>query len=263
MSAAEAPLIRLYPDRPSAARAAARRAAQVIREAIADRGEARIVAATGASQIEFVEALVAAPDLDWSKVEMFHLDEYVGLSIDHPASFRRYLLDRLIKPTGISRYHLLDGETDPAATAAAVGAALQSGPIDVCFAGIGENGHVAFNDPPANFESPEPYLVVDLDEGCRRQQLGEGWFPTLDDVPKQAITLSPQQLLRISQVITLVPDTRKAAAAKLCLEGPICPEAPASILRRHPGNHFYFDEGGASQLSPAYRAAHVVPGEAE
>lgn len=210
--------------------------------------------------MEFVAALVAAPDIDWTKVEMFHLDEYVGLSIDHPASFRRYLLDRLIKPTGITRYHLLDGESDPDETARRVGAELQSAPIDVAFAGIGENGHVAFNDPPANFDAEEPYLVVDLDEGCRRQQLGEGWFPTLEAVPQRAITMSPQQLLRINQVITLVPDERKAAAAQRCLEGPISPDAPASILRRHPGNHFYFDEGGASRLSPAYRAAHVVAG---
>ncbi len=256
-----APLIRLYADRPTAARAAARHAAQVIRAAIAARGEARIIAATGASQIEFVEALVTAPDIAWTQVEMFHLDEYVGLPIEHPASFRRYLIDRLVTPTGITRYHLLDGETDPAATAASVGAALQSGPIDVAFAGIGENGHVAFNDPPADFDSTAPYLVVELDEGCRRQQLGEGWFTTLDDVPTHAITLSVQQLLCVETVITLVPDARKAAAAHRCLEGPIAPEAPASILRRHPGNHFYFDEAGASMLSPEFRAKHVIRGE--
>ncbi len=250
--------IHLHSDRRAAARAAAAHAARLIREAIAARGEARIIAATGASQIEFVETLVSEPDIDWTRVEMFHLDEYVGLPISHPASFRRYLLDRLIKPTGIVRYHLLDGETDPEATAAQVGAKLQSGPIDVVFAGIGENGHVAFNDPPADFTSTAPYLVVELDEGCRRQQLGEGWFPTLDDVPRRAITLSVQQLLKTKAVITLVPDTRKAAAAKLCLEGPISPEAPASILRRHPGNHFYFDEAAASLFSPEFRAAHIV-----
>lgn len=251
------PLLRIYPDRPTAAAAAAHHAATLIRTAIAQRGDARIIAATGASQIEFVAALVAAPDLDWSRVEMYHLDEYVGLSIDHPASFRRYLLDRLIEPTGITRYHLLDGETDPAATCREVGASLQSAPIDVAFAGIGENGHVAFNDPPADFTTTAPYLVVDLDEGCRRQQLGEGWFPTLDDVPHQAITLSVQQLLRVNQVITLVPDARKAAAARACLEGPVGPEAPASILRQHPGNHFYFDREAAALLSPAFLAHHA------
>lgn len=252
------PTIRVYPDRPTAAAAAAKHAASLIRDAIDERGEARIIAATGASQIEFVDTITKAPDLDWSKVEMFHLDEYVALSMDHPASFRRYLLERLIKPAGIQRYHLLDGEGNPQETCRVVGAALQSGPIDVTFAGIGENGHIAFNDPPADFETTDPYLVVDLDEACRRQQLGEGWFPTFEDVPKQAITLSAQQLLKSKAVITLVPDIRKAAAAKACLEGPISPAAPASILRQHPGNHFYFEEGATSKLSAEYRSAHVI-----
>lgn len=251
------PLIRIYPDRPAASVAAAAHAATLLRDAIAIRGEARIIAATGASQIDFVTALVTAPGIDWIKVTMYHLDEYVGLSIDHPASFRRYLLDRLIKPTGIQRYHLLDGETDPASVCREVGASLQAGPIDVAFAGIGENGHVAFNDPPADFETEAPYLVVDLDEACRRQQWGEGWFPTLEDVPRQAITLSVQQLMKVNQVITVVPDERKAAAAKACLEGPVSPEAPASILRNHPGNHFYFDRAAASLLSPEFVAAHA------
>ncbi|MCF3649414.1 glucosamine-6-phosphate deaminase [Synoicihabitans lomoniglobus] len=252
------PPLRIYPDRPSAAAAAADHAARIIKDAIAQRGEARIIAATGASQIEFVEALVGTAGIDWSRVEMFHLDEYIGLSIEHPASFRRYLLERLIRPTGITRYHLLDGESDPAETCATVGRDLQSGPIDVVFAGIGENGHVAFNDPPANFTAEAPYLIVELDDACRRQQFSEGWFPTFDDVPRQAITLSVQQLLKTNAVITLVPDTRKAAAAARCLEGPISPDAPASILRQHPGNHFYFDEAGASELSDAFRAAHVL-----
>lgn len=251
--------IRIYPDRPQAAAAAAAHAAQIIRDAIAAHGEARIIAATGASQIEFVDALVKAPDLDWAKVEMYHLDEYIGIDIEHPASFRRYLLDRLIIPAGIQRYHLLDGEADPQQTCDDVGASLAAKPIDVAFAGIGENGHIAFNDPPADFEATDPYLVVDLDDACRNQQLGEGWFPTFDDVPRQAITLSAQQLLKAKAVITLVPDERKAAATQRCLEGPISPEAPASILRRHPGNHFYLDEGGASQLSAEFKAQHVIP----
>ncbi len=252
------PAIRVYSDRPKTAAAAAEHAAAIIREAIQERGDARIIAATGASQLEFVDAITKAPGLDWSKVEMFHLDEYVALPIDHPASFRRYLLDRLITPTGIQRYHLLDGEGDPRETCRVVGEALQGGPIDVAFAGIGENGHIAFNDPPADFETEAPYFVVELDEVCRRQQLGEGWFPTFDDVPTHAITLSAQQLLKAKAVITLVPDVRKAAAAKACLECPISPDAPASILRRHQGNHFYFDEGAASLLSPEYRDAHVI-----
>ena len=252
------PIIKLYPDRLAASKAAADHAALLIRQAIQTKGHARIIAATGASQLDFIAALIEAPDIAWDQVEMFHLDEYVGMTMDHSASFRRFLLDRLIVPTGITNYHLLDGETDPATSCRTVGAALQSGPIDVVFAGIGENGHIAFNDPPADFTSTDPYLVVDLDEACRRQQLGEGWFPTLDDVPKQAMTLSVQQLLKADNVITLVPDTRKAAAAKKCLEGPISPDAPASILRQHPGNHFYFDRDAASLLSAEYRARHVL-----
>ncbi len=217
------PLIRLYPNRAAASQAAATHAAQIIRDAIVARGTARVIGATGASQLDFIAALISAPDLDWEKVELFHLDEYIGLSIDHPASFRRFLLDRIITPTGIKTYHLLDGETDPAESCRVIGAKLQSAPVDVVFAGIGENGHIAFNDPPADFTSPDPYLIVDLDEACRRQQLGEGWFPTLDAVPKRAMTLSVQQLLKANAVITVVPDLRKAAAARRCLEGPIVP----------------------------------------
>ena len=252
------PILKVYPNKKLASAAAAKHAAQIICDAIDAKGHARIIAATGASQLDFIAALIAIKDIDWSKVEMFHLDEYVGMPISHSASFRRFLLDRLIAPTGITKYHLLDGETDPAATCNTVGAALQSAPIDVVFAGIGENGHIAFNDPPADFTSRDAYLVVDLDEGCRRQQLGEGWFPTLEDVPKQAMTLSVQQFLQAENVITVVPDERKADAAKKCLEGPINPNAPASILRRHPGNHFYFDQAAASKLSAEYRASHVV-----
>lgn len=252
------PILKVYPDRKAASTAAAKHAAQIICDAIDTKGHARIIAATGASQLDFIAALLANEEIDWAKVEMFHLDEYVGMSIDHSASFRRFLIDRLIKPAGIIKYHLLDGETDPAESCRTVGAALQSGPIDVVFAGIGENGHIAFNDPPANFTSHDPYLVVDLDEACRQQQLGEGWFPTLADVPKQAMTLSVQQFLQAENVITVVPDTRKAAAVKKCLEGPISPEAPASILRRHPGNHFYMDQDATSLLSAEYRERYVV-----
>lgn len=252
------PTVKVYPDRVAASTAAAQHAAQIICDAIATKGHARIIAATGASQLDFIAAIIANKAIDWAKVEMFHLDEYVGMSIDHSASFRRFLLDRLIKPAGIIKYHLLDGETDPTESCRTIGAALQSGPIDVVFAGIGENGHIAFNDPPADFTSSDAYLVVDLDEGCRRQQLGEGWFPTLEDVPKQAMTLSVQQFLQADNVITLVPDTRKAAAVKKCLEGPVSPDAPASILRRHPGNHFYMDQAATSLLSPEYRQQHVI-----
>jgi glucosamine-6-phosphate deaminase len=180
---------------------------------------------------------------------MFHLDEYVGMSIAHPASFRKYLLERFIQPTGISSYHLLDGEADLNEVCSQANAAIAAGPIDVAFVGIGENGHLAFNDPPADFAIETPYIIVNLDEACRRQQFGEGWFPTLEDVPKQAISMSIQQILKSSEIICVVPDARKAQAVKACLEGEISPMAPASILRTHPNTTVYLDRESAALLS--------------
>src|SRR5262245_34738417 len=178
-------ILRVFPDKPSLGAAAAADAALRIRRAIAARGRARIVAATGTSQLEFLDALTRADGIDWKAVEMFHLDEYVGLPGAHPASFRRYLTERLIDRTGIATCHLLDGEDDPAAVCRRAAAAIAEAPVDVAFVGIGENGHLAFNDPPADFATKEPYVVVRLDEACRRQQTGEGWFATLADVPRQ------------------------------------------------------------------------------
>jgi len=204
--------------------------------------------ATGASQFEFLEALTSRPDIDWSRVEMFHLDEYIGLPADHPASFRRFLLERLIRPAGITRYHLLDGEADPAEVCARVGRALQSAPIDCAFIGIGENGHLAFNDPPADFSTDEPYIVVELDAACRQQQVGEGWFPSIADVPSRAITVSIQGLLDSREIICIVPDARKAQAVQRCLEGPVTPDAPASVLQTHPDTTVYLDSASAALL---------------
>jgi glucosamine-6-phosphate deaminase len=230
--------------------AAAEQAAQAITRAIAQRGRARILAATGASQFEFLDALTSRSDIDWTRVEMFHLDEYIGLAERHPASFRKYLRERLIAPTGMTRHHLLDGERDPAEVCREVGAAIREAPIDVAFVGIGENGHLAFNDPPADFETTEPYLVVRLDEACRRQQVGEGWFLSLEDVPERAISISVRQILAANEVICVVPDARKAEAVKACLEGPVSPDAPASILQTHPDTTVYLDTESASLLSP-------------
>jgi len=242
--------VRVFSDKAALSREAAAHAARLIRRAIAERGAARILVATGESQIAFLDALAAWPGLEWPKVEMFHLDEYIGLPADHPASFRRYLTDRLIRRTGIVRFHLLDGESDPAAECERVGTLLAAAPVDVAFAGIGENGHVAFNDPPADFKTEAPYLVVRLDEACRRQQVGEGWFRTLEDVPERAISISVRQLLKARAIISVVPDVRKAAAVARCLEGPIGPDAPASILRTHPDVTIYLDVEAASLLSP-------------
>jgi glucosamine-6-phosphate deaminase len=241
--------IEVFPDAQSLARAAAGEAAERIRAAITGRGRARIIAATGMSQIGFLEALVRAPDVDWSRVEMFHLDEYVGLPADHPASFRRYLVERLVRPAGIRRFHLIDGEGDPADVCSKLGRAISDAPVDVAFVGIGENGHLAFNDPPADFHATDPYLVVRLDEACRRQQVGEGWFKTIDDVPTQAITMSIPQILKSRAIVAVVPEARKAEAVRRCFEGDISPLAPASALRRHADTSVFLDVDSAALLT--------------
>jgi glucosamine-6-phosphate deaminase len=248
-------IVRVFEDKSSLGRAAAEQAATAIRHAIDERELARIIAATGTSQIEFLDALTRADNIDWKRVEMFHLDEYVGLSITHPASFRKYLLERLIHKTGMDQYHLLEGNGDPREVARCVGELLRAAPVDVAFAGIGENGHLAFNDPPADFETEEPYLVVTLDEACRRQQVGEGWFASISEVPRQAISMSVRQILKAREIIAVVPDPRKAPAVKLCFEGEISPVAPASILRMHPAATVYLDRESASSLSAATLAA--------
>src|SRR5271170_3051245 len=181
--------IKVFRDRVSSGQAAAEQAATAIRRSIRDRGNARIVAATAASQFEFLDALTKASGIDWSRVEVFHLDEYIGLPVTHPGSFRRMLLDQLVNKTGISHYHLLDGDAaDPLEVVNRVGKQLASEPVDIAFLGIGENGHIAFNDPPADFKTEEPYIIVNLDEVCRKQQVGEAWFADISQVPKHAIS---------------------------------------------------------------------------
>src|SRR5881397_3297460 len=239
---------------------AAEHAAEAIGRAICDRGQARIVAATAASQFEFLDALTKMPGIDWQKVEVFHLDEYIGLPITHPGSFRKMLLDHLIKKTGIAKYHLLDGDADPAEVVRRVGKELTSAPIDVAFVGIGENGHLAFNDPPADFQTEEPFLIVNLDEACRRQQVGEGWFADISAVPLQAISMSVRQILKAKEIISVVPDARKALAVKRCIEGEISPMAPASVLRTHPAATVYLDRDSASFLSPSTLVALAASG---
>ena len=250
-------VIKICEDRSALSRAAAAQAGHSICEALRRMtkagGWARIVAATGASQFEFLEALTALPGIDWSRVEMFHLDEYVGLPASHPASFRKYLLERLIQKTGITKYHFLEGDGDVAGTIREAGTDLTSAPIDVALVGIGENGHLAFNDPPADFETEEPYLVVELDEHCRRQQVGEGWFRSLEEVPRRAITMSLRQILKAKEIIAIVPEARKAEAVKACLEGPISPMAPASILREHVNTTVFLDRFSAALLTQQSR----------
>jgi glucosamine-6-phosphate deaminase len=242
--------IKVLEDKNSLGRAAAEQAASSLNNAIHKLGRARIVVATGASQFEFLDALTEMSDIDWSHVEMFHLDEYVGLPATHPASFRKYLLERLIHKTGISQYRLLDPGGDPEEVGRRIGKELNSAPVDIAFVGIGENGHLAFNDPPADFETEDPYLVVNLNDACRQQQVNEGWFTTVSEVPRQAISMSVHQILRAKEIIAVVPDGRKAQAVKSCFEGPITPLAPASILRTHPNATIFLDRNSAALLDP-------------
>ncbi len=232
-------------------RAAAQAGAEVLRKTIADRGEANIIIATGASQFEVLETLVTLPDIAWEKVTVFHLDEYVGLPISHPASFRLYLWERFQRKLTVPlrAFHYVDGTNDPEAECSRLDQLIKAHPIDVCFAGIGENAHLAFNDPPADFETERAYLVVNLDEACRRQQLGEGWFPTLEDVPARAISMSIRQILKSRCIVIAAPDERKARAVWDSVEGPVTPEVPSSILQTHADTHIFLDEAAASLLA--------------
>jgi glucosamine-6-phosphate deaminase len=251
-------IIRVFDDDNALAAAAAAETAKAIRSAIDQRGRARIVAATGASQFAFLEALTATPGIDWKRVEMFHLDEYVGLPMNHPASFCKYLQERLIDKTGITNCHLLKSDTNPGEVIRVASEAILQSPIDVAFVGIGENGHLAFNDPPANFETEAPYIIVQLDEACRCQQVAEGWFESISAVPERAISMSIRQILRAKKIICVVPDARKAAAVQACLEGDIGPMAPASILRTHPDTTIYLDRRSAGLLAADTLSAFVA-----
>ena len=240
---------RILPDKAALGAAAAADAASVLRDAIARQGHACVVAATGASQFEFLDALTSAPDVDWDRTTFFHLDEYVGLPASHPASFRRYLKERIVDRVHPGTFHFIEGDRpDPEAEARRVGELIRAGEIDVAFVGIGENGHLAFNDPPADFATDEPYLVVRLDEACRRQQLGEGWFARLADVPERAISMSIHQILKARRILCVVPDARKARAVRDCLTGDVGPLRPASALQRHPATTVYLDVNSSALL---------------
>lgn len=247
--------IKVLDSKQSLGSAAADLAAAGIRKAIREKGKARIIVATGASQFEFLDALTANRDVDWSKVEMFHLDEYVGLPANHPASFRKYLMERLIHKTGITRYHFLDPDSGPQKTAERVGQELAVAPVDIAFVGIGENGHLAFNDPPADFETSKPYLLVNLDDDCRQQQVNEGWFAQISEVPRAAISMSVRQMMSANEIIAIVPDGRKAQAVRACIEGPVSPSAPASILQTHPNVTLFLDRDSAALLKNEARAS--------
>ncbi len=226
---------------------AAIRGAQIIQESIKKKGKATIIVATGASQFEMLNELIKK-DIDWSKVTGFHLDEYIGMSVEHPASFRKYLKERFVDKVGLKSFYFINAESDPEKECERLKEIISKVQIDVAFIGIGENGHLAFNDPPADFETEEPYIVVNLDEDCRKQQMGEGWFKTLEVVPKQAISMSIKQILKSGSIICSVPDKRKAKAVKDAVSGIVAPQVPSSILQNHNATWVYLDKEAASFL---------------
>ncbi len=253
----------VFPTKSEMAQAAAAKAAELLKAAIADKGHATFVAATGASQLEFLAALTAIPDIPWERTTMFHLDEYIGLPETHPASFRRYLREHLLQRVQPGTVHWVHGDApDPQAECQRLNRLIAAYPIDVAFVGIGENGHLAFNDPPADFETEDPYIIVELDEACRRQQVDEGWFSSPDEVPRRAISMSIRQIMRARAIVCTVPDRRKAQAVYDCLTGEITPLHPASILRRHGRAFLFLDAEAASLLDlPAMKGLPLMVGE--
>jgi glucosamine-6-phosphate deaminase len=248
-------IVEVLPDKDALGTRAASDGAAAIRAAVSARGECNIVVATGASQFEMLDALVREPGIDWAKVTAFHLDEYVGLPITHPASFRKYLQERFVaRVPQLGRFVPVNGDAaDLQAELQRLNGLLAPREVDVCFAGIGENCHLAFNDPPANFDVEDPYILVTLDDACRRQQLGEGWFPTLDDVPRKAVSMSIRQILKSRHVVLTVPDARKAPAVQAAVEREVSPHYPASILQTHESCALYLDPPAASQLTSRHQ----------
>lgn len=238
-------------DKLDMAAAAAKSAGDKIRKAIAEKGEARIIVATGASQFEFLQALVKEPGIDWTKVTGFHLDEYVGIPVTHKASFRGYMRERFVAqtPQPLKVFNEVNGEAeDQEAEVTRLENLIRESPIDVACVGIGENGHLAFNDPPADFDTNRAYKVVPLDDKCRMQQVGEGWFPTKDDVPTHAFSMSIKQIMWSKAIVCTCPDERKAEAVKGAIEGPVTNMLPSSIMQMHPDCGMFLDPQSASLL---------------
>jgi len=239
--------IEVFKTKNDMGKAAAEEAAKILIDAIKEKGEATFIVATGASQFEFLENLTSISSINWSKTTMFHLDEYVSLPETHLASFRKYLRERLINKVHPGNVYLIKGDAEsPKSECERLGKIIIQKEIDVAFVGIGENGHLAFNDPPADFDTKKPYLVVNLDDACRKQQLGEGWFKRFDEVPKRAISMSIYQIMKSKNIICTVPDSRKAQAVKDCFgDQNISPEYPASILKNHERVFLFLDEASA------------------
>jgi glucosamine-6-phosphate deaminase len=237
----------IYKTKEELGTTAARKGAELIRKAILEKGEATIIVATGASQFEMLDELVHAR-VDWTKVTAFHLDEYIGIPVTHGASFRKYLKERFVDHVPLKEFHYIDGESDAETECGRLGELIADQSVDVAFIGIGENGHLAFNDPPADFETETPYIKVGLDLECRNQQFGEGWFPSLDQVPEMAISMSVNQILKSENIICSVPDERKAEAVKKAVEMEVSPQVPASALKTHKKTWLFLDRDSSSLL---------------
>ncbi len=241
--------IGIYKTRLECSQEAGKRAAQILKDAIAKKGKATFVAATGASQFDFLQTLIADSEIDWSKTRMFHLDEYIDLPESHPASFRKHLKERFLSKVKPGEVNLVNGEVDPAGECKRLGELIAKEDVDVAFVGIGENGHLAFNDPPADFDTEDAFIVVELDEKCRNQQLGEGWFKSFDEVPEKAISMSIKQIMKAEHIICTVPDERKAQAALDCFgDDKVSNLHPASILKEHPSCYVFLDKDSGSLL---------------
>ena len=243
--------IQVFSNRNEMGRAAAEKAATLMKQVLNRQETLRFIAATGASQFEFLDHLCATEGIDWSRTEMFHLDEYVGIADSHPASFVKYLKERLVERVHPGAAHFIRGDApDQEQERRRLCELISAAPVDIAFVGIGENGHLAFNDPPADFETEEPYLVLDLDDKCRAQQVGEGWFSAAEEVPPQAYTMTIRQILKSENIICTVPDDRKADAVKHCLgeNAEVTPQWPASILKTHDRCDVFLDEAAAALL---------------
>jgi glucosamine-6-phosphate deaminase len=226
---------------------AAKYCSEIINDAIINKGKARIILATGASQFDTIKALIES-NIDWSKVEMFHLDEYIGLPESHPASFRKYLKERFLNKVNLKQAYMVDGENDPEKVIEYLTSEIRKEPIDLGLIGIGENAHIAFNDPPADFDTKEAYICVVLDDACKQQQVREGWFPTVDDVPKRAISMTVHQIMQCRHIVSCVPYSVKAKAIKDTIENKLTNMVPATMLKEHSDIVLYLDKDSASLI---------------
>ncbi len=224
-------------------------AAEIINRSINEKSEARIVVSTGSSQFETLQALIDQK-IDWQKVEVFHLDEYIGIPVTHPASFRKYLYERFINHVKVRAFHSVDVEGDIDSKIRSLSSEIRKKPVDLGLIGIGVNGHIAFNDPPADFETRDAYIVVELDEVCRKQQVDEGWFSSIKEVPERAVSMTPWQIMQCRTIISSVPHKVKSTAVKNTLINKFTEIIPATLLKQHPDYHLYIDKNSSSEIIP-------------